>query len=209
MRTETIVVARELEAELEITRVLFRWAHARDYGDWAALADCFHEDATIHIGWMSGPARDYVSRTQAQAGWRTAGAHAKHVVSAPLIEVAGARAFSICHGTLYVRRKVGGVEVDIESWMRFFDLLERRGGRWAIVKRTGVYEKDRMTAVDPKGFPEGFWEGIDLAAFPPAKRFLCFAQVKNGSKPNTEFVSVHSAAEVALYEEGRRWTAGV
>ena len=191
--------------EQDIARLLFRWAHTRDSGDWDALAACFHDDATIHIGWISGSARDYVAHSQRQSKGRPPGAHAKHIVAAPLIEVVSDRATSICHATLHVRRMVGGVEADIESFMRFFDLLERRGGRWAIVKRTGVYEKDRLTAVDPKGFPAGFWDGIDLAKFPPAKRFLCFAQIKDGSEPNTDFVSVNSPEERALYEEGQRW----
>jgi hypothetical protein len=125
------------------------------------------------------------------------------------IEVLGDRATSICHATLHVRRPIGGVEADIESFMRFFDLLERRDGRWAIAKRTGVYEKDRLTAVDPKGFPGGFWDGIDLAQFPPAKRFLCFAQVKNGTKPNVNFISVNSPEEKMLYVDARRWLSGV
>ena len=196
---------RRTEDEQDIARLLFRWAHARDYEDFDALAACFHGDATIHIGWISGPASDYVARSREQAKTRSPGAHAKHIVAAPLIEVAGDRAFSICHATLHVRRRVGGVEADIESFMRFFDLVERRHGRWAIVKRTGVYEKDRLSPVDPAGFPAGFWDGIDLAKLPPAKRFLCFAQIKNGSKPNTDFVSVNSPEERALYEEGRRW----
>jgi hypothetical protein len=199
------VADRRFEDEQDIAQLLFRWAHARDTGDWDALGACFHDGATIHIGWISGAASDYVARSRAQA--KEPGAHAKHIISAPLIELGGERAFCISHATLHVRRKVGGVEADIESFMRFFDLAERRGGRWAIVKRTGVYEKDRLSAVDPAGFPAGFWDGIELSAFPPAKRFLCFAQVKNGSKPNTDFVSVNSPEEQALYEQGRRWLA--
>lgn len=193
----------------DITQLLFRWAHARDFEDWEALSRCFHDDATIHIGWISGSAKDYVVKSREQARNKASGAHAKHIVSAPMIEVLGDRATSICHATLHVRRPVGGIEADIESFMRFFDLLERRDGRWAIVKRTGVYEKDRLTAVDPKGFPSGFWDGIDLAQFPPAKRFLCFAQVKNGSKPNVNFISVNSPEEKMLYADGRRWLSGV
>jgi hypothetical protein len=202
------VTASSIEDEHQIARLLIRWAHARDYDDWDALSACFHDDATIHVAWISGPARDYVAQSRVQAKSRASGAHSKHVVTGSMIEVAGDRASSVCHANLYVRRRVGGIEVDIESWMRFFDLLERRDGRWAIVKRTGVYEKDRLSAVDPAGFPAGFWDGLDLARFPPAKRFLSFAQVKNGSKPSSDFVSVYSAEEAALHEEAKRWIAG-
>jgi ketosteroid isomerase-like protein len=195
------------EDEHAIERLLIRWAHARDYDDWDALAACFHDGATIHIAWISGSARDYIARSRAKATRRARGTTSKHIVTGPMIEVAGDRAFSICHASLYVRRAVGGVEVDIESWLRFFDLLQRRNGRWGIVRRTGVYEKDRISPVDPAGFPAGFWDGIDLSQFPPSKRFLSFAQVKNGGTPGGDFVSVHSDEEATLHDEGRRWIA--
>jgi SnoaL-like domain len=190
-------------------QLLFRWAYARDAEDWEALSASFHDDAIINIGWITGSAKDYVEKAREQARSRSFGIHAKHIVSAPIIEVIGGRATSLCHATLHVRRDIGGVEADIESFMRFFDLLECREGRWAIVKRTGIYEKDRLTAVDPKGVPPGFWDGIDLGQFPPAKRFLCFAQVTNGSKPNVNFISVNSPEEKMLYADGRRWLSGI
>jgi hypothetical protein len=200
---------RKLADEHAIGQLLYRWAHARDFDHWDVLAECFHDGATIHIAAISGTAQDYVAQSRALASRRAPGATSKHVVTGPLIEVCDDRAFSICHATLYVRRMVGGVEVDIESFMRFFDLIERRMDRWAIVKRTGVYEKDRISAVDPAGFPPGFWDGIDLAQFPLNKRFLSFAQVKNGGTPSADFVSVHSAEEAALHAEGRRWLSKV
>jgi hypothetical protein len=44
--------------------------------------------------------------------------------------------------------------------------------------------------------------------FPAAKRFLCFAQAKNDSKPNTDFVSVNTQGENMLYDEGRYGLSG-
>lgn len=189
-----------------ITDLLFRWAHARDYGDWDALLGCFHDGAIIRIAFAHGSAEAYVERARTEAGARRY--LSKHLINNPLIEIAGERATSVIHATLNVRRRVGGVEVDLESWMRFFDLLECRAGRWGIVKRTGVYEKDRMSAVDPAGFPPGFWNGIDLAQFPPAKRFLTFAQVKNGRTPNFDFVSAFTPEEDTVKQEARAWLSG-
>jgi hypothetical protein len=188
-----------------ITDLLFRWAHARDYGDWDALLGCFHDDAVMRINFAQGPVRDYVERALKDIGDRGGRYLSKHLVNNPLIEIKGDRATSVIHATLHVRRMVGGIEADLESWMRFFDLLERRAGRWGIVKRTGVYEKDRMSAVDPAGFPPGFWDGIELAQFPPAKRFLAFAQVKNGGAPRFDFVSAFTPEEDAVKQEARAW----
>src|SRR5262245_50795600 len=45
-----------IEDEYQIASLLIRWGHARDSDDWAILSGCFHDDATIHISWISGPA---------------------------------------------------------------------------------------------------------------------------------------------------------
>ena len=198
---------RRFEDAYEIERLLVAWSHARDYGDWDALAACFHDDATVRMAWIAGPARDYVAHARAGAKTRDPRTSSKHIITNPLIHIAGDRAFSICHALLSARRIVEGVEIDLESWFRIFDLLERRDGRWAIFKRTGIYEKDRISPVDPAGFPEGFWDGVDMSQFPPNKRFYNVLEVKSGKQPNTGYVQAYSAEETALHEEGRRWVS--
>jgi hypothetical protein len=53
-----------MEDEHKIASLLIRWGHARDSGDWETLADCFHDDATIHISWISASAREFVERSR-------------------------------------------------------------------------------------------------------------------------------------------------
>jgi hypothetical protein len=36
------------------------------------------------------------------------------------------------------------IRVTIEGWNRFYDFLDRRGGRWGLVLRQPIYEKDRI-----------------------------------------------------------------
>jgi hypothetical protein len=88
---------------------------------------------------------------------RKPGDHTKHVISGPWIRVNRDRAFSRCHVNLYIRTTIDGHEFYLQSWARFFDLLERRDGAWRIVKRTAVYEKDRMNPVDPRDVPKDFF----------------------------------------------------
>ena len=45
----------------DIVEVLKTWAYARDRGDWNALANCFHPEATIHISWISDTASAFVA----------------------------------------------------------------------------------------------------------------------------------------------------
>lgn len=191
--------------EHEIASLLIRWGHARDSDDWETLSACFHEDATIHISWISGLAKDFVARSQAMATARKPGTHMKHVISGPWIRVNGGRAFSRCHVNLYSRTIMDGHEFDLQSWFRFFDLLERRDGVWRIVKRTAVYDKDRIDPVDSRGIPKDFFADMDLSAFPPSAKFLCYNIVRTGRTPATDVVSVYSDAERALREESEAW----
>ncbi len=100
-----------------------------------------------------------------------------------------------------------GHEFDFQLLFRFFDLLEKRDGAWRISKRAGVYEKDRMDPVDPRGVPESFFAEIDLSPFSPETRFLSFRQSKTGV-PSLPVAAVYSPEEAALTREGEEWPAG-
>ena len=193
------------EDEHQIASLLIRWGHARDSDDWETLARCFHDHATIHISWISGSANNYIARSRAMAAARKSGEHAKHLISGPWIRVNRDRASSRCHANLYVRTTISGHEFDLQSWIRFFDLLEKRNSVWRIVKRTAVYEKDRLEPVDPRGVPKDFFDDLELSAFPASAKFLCYWQLRNGRPPSTHIVSVYSDEERALKEEGEMW----
>ena len=123
-----------MKDEHESASLLIRWGHAWDSGDWETLSACFHDDATIHISWMSGLAKDFVARSQAMSKARKPGTHMKHVISGPWTRVNRDRGFSLYHVYLYNLIITGGHEFDLQSWFRFFDLLEKRDGVWRIVR---------------------------------------------------------------------------
>ena len=194
-----------IEDERQIASLLIRWGHARDSDDWETLAGCFHDDATIHISWISGSARDFIARSRAMAAARKPGEHTKHLISGPWIRINRDRAFSRCHANLYIRTTIDGHAFDLQSWIRFFDLLERRDNVWRIVKRTAVYEKDRLDPVDPRSVPKDFFADMELFAFPASAKFLCYRQVRSGRSPSTGIISAYSDEERALREEGEIW----
>ena len=197
--------SRSIEDEHQIAKLLVRWGHARDSDDWETLAGCFDDVATIHISWISGPAKDYIARSRIMAAARKPGEHAKHVISAPLIQVNQNRAFSQCHANLYVRTTIKGYDCDLQSWLRFFDLLEKKNQRWQIVKRTAVYEKDRLESVDPRGFPKDFFDDMNVLAFPASAKFLSYWQLCSGRSASNRIISVYSDEERALIKEGEKW----
>ena len=190
----------------EIADLLIRWGYARDCADWETLRQCFHDDATIHISWISGPATTFVERSIAMTAARKPGAHNKHIIESPWVLIDGDRAFARTHATLYIRGDMEGQAVDVTSWLRFFDLLECRDNVWRLVKRSGVYEKDRLDPVDPRGFPDGFFDGMDLSRYPESAKFLCYMLQRAGFPPSSEnIVSVFSEGEQKLLNEGQAW----
>ncbi len=66
--------------------------------------------------------------------------------------------------------------VDVVCTGRFYDFFEKRGGKWGIVRRQPIYEKDRMDPVDPsaqlKLDPEL------LGSFPEGYRHLAYLQTQ-------------------------------
>jgi len=191
--------------EHQIASSLVRWGYARDSDDWETLAGCFHDDATIHISWISASAEEFVARSRAMAARRRPGDHMKHVIAPPWIRVHRDRAFARCNANLYIRSTIDGCQFDLQCWIRFFDLLEKRQGVWRIVKRTGVYEKDRMDPVDPRLVPKDFFAGVDLSTFPASARYLCYWATRHGLSPTTNIISVYSDNERALREESEAW----
>lgn len=193
------------ENEYEIAKLLIRWGHARDSDDWETLAKCFHENATIHISWISGSAQEFLAKSRAMAAARRPGAHTKHLITGIWSTVNRDRAFSRCHANLYIRDEINGQLFDLESWFHFCDLVEKRNHCWRIVKRTAIYEKDRVEPVDPHGFSEDLFATKDLSAFPASAKFLCYWIRRCGGSPCSNIVSVYSDEERALRREGELW----
>lgn len=63
--------------------------------------------------------------------------------------MSGARAISQTRMTIMQRGPVHGVVCDVACVGRFYDFFEKRAGRWAIVLRQPIYEKDRLDPVEP------------------------------------------------------------
>lgn len=195
----------QMLSEHQIHNLLIRWGHARDSEDWGTLAECFHDDATIHLSWISGSANDFIAASQAMSLNRKPGTHMKHVISGPWIRVHENRAFSRSHIHILIRINMDGYEFDLQSWLQFYDLLEFRNESWRIVKRTAVYEKDRLDLVNQIGNPEDLFADIDLSVFPESAQFLCYVIHKSGGTPSSNIISVHSKEEQLLKEESERW----
>jgi hypothetical protein len=89
---------------------------------------------------------------------------------------------------------------------RFYDFLEKRQGRWGVVLRQPIYEKDRMDPVDPAKTVS-----LDpdlLARFPEGYRHLAYLQTQIGYEVKRDMPGLKGAEVEALYARGASWLKG-
>lgn len=135
-------------ADKEIIRELLQnWVVWRDAGDWERFKTVWHDDGYMMATWFQGPASEFIRVSR--EGWHR-GVSILHSINGVSIEIAGHRAISQTKMTISQRAIVHNVLCDVVCTGRFYDFHEKRGGRWGIVLRQPIYEKDRMDSVDPE-----------------------------------------------------------
>src|SRR6201993_729176 len=201
-------VDAELADRLAIRDVVETWANARDSRDWEAFRACWHEDGYMMATWFQGPKEDFIQVSQEGAA---RGVNILHFTGGVRITLAPAsvtpaRAIAQTRMTIMQRGPVDGVLCDVVCTGRFYDFFEKRDGRWGIVRRQPIYEKDRLDPVDPAATL-----ALDrdlLSRFPEGYCHLGYLQAKNGFNVKAGLPGLKGAAVEKLYAEGRAWLAG-
>jgi len=188
---------------LAIREVVENWALWRDAGDWERFATVWHDDGWMTATWFQGPARQFIEVSR--AGFER-GVNILHFLGGFTCDIAGARASAQTTMTINQRAMVDGLEVDVVCTGRFYDFFEKRGDRWAIVRRQPIYEKDRMDPVEPSR--RLMLDVTVLTKFPEGYRHLAYLQTKNGFTVKGDLPGLRGKAVETLYAEGRAWLAG-
>jgi hypothetical protein len=186
-----------------IRDVLESWAVWRDAGDWTRFRTVWHDDGRMMATWFQGSADDFI---QASREGFEGGVSILHFLGGTSIDLAGARAVAQTKMTISQRALVHGVECDVVCTGRFYDFLERREGRWGIVLRQPIYEKDRLDPVDPSVRVE--LDRSELERFPPGYRHLAYAQGQAGFTVKADMPGLTGTDVEQLYASGARWLAG-
>jgi hypothetical protein len=108
--------------------------------------------------------------------------------------------------TISQRAPVEGVPCDVVCTGRFYDFLEKRAGRWGMVLRQPIYEKDRLDPVDPGARLE--LDKSLLAQFPEGYRHLAYLQTKIGYDVKPDMPGLDGPEVEQLYKDGAAWLAG-
>ena len=193
----------EVLDRLAIRDLVDNWAVWRDAGDWGRFATVWHDDGVMMATWFQGPAKDFIRVTQ--EGWAK-GVNILHFLGGTSIDLAGNRAIVQTKMTISQRGIVHEVPCDVVCTGRFYDFIEKRGGRWAVVLRQPIYEKDRMDPVDPAMRLE--LDQTVLARFPLGYRHLAYIQTLIGYTVKLDMPQLTGPEVTRLYARGRAWLSG-
>ena len=186
-----------------IREVIEDWVVWRDAGDWERFATVWHDDGWMTATWFQGPAREFIAASR--KAWE-AGVKILHTLGGSSCDIMGRRAVAQTRMTILQRADIDGIPVDITCVGRFYDFFEHRAGRWAIVRRQPIYEKDRLDPVDPSA--RVTLDQHLLSRFPEGYRHLAYAQVKSGFTVKDGLPGSSGVAVERLYDEGGAWLGG-
>jgi hypothetical protein len=188
---------------LAIIEVVNGWVLWSDSGDWERFATVWHDGAWMTSTWFQGPAVEF--QKARRAGFER-GVSIIHFLGGTAVELEHGRAIAQTKMTINQRAPVDGVVVDAVCTGRFYDFFEKRAGRWAIVRRQPIYEKDRLDAVEPNRKLE--LDTALLSRFPEGYRHLGYLQTKAGFNVRLGLPGLRGPEVEKLYAEGAAWLRG-
>ena len=191
------------EDKLAIIETVNNWALWRDAGDWERFRTVWHEDGWMTATWFQGPAEKFIEVSR--AGFDK-GVSIVHFLGGTSVDLKGERAVAQTKMTISQRASVDGVLVDVVCSGRFYDFFARRSGRWAIVRRQPIYEKDRMDPIDPAA--RLALDAELLGRFPEGYRHLAYLQTRIGYTIKLDLPQLKGPVVEALYAHGRAWLGG-
>lgn len=186
--------------ELQIRNLVESWAIWRDSGDWERLRTTWHQGGTIQTTWFYGTGEEFVTGSQAAFN---RGVEVLHTLSGTSVDVQGDRGIAQTKMAINQRGDIDGIACDCVCMGRFYDFLEKRDGRWGIVKRQPIYEMDRLDPVD--GNLQLNLDKERLASLPSGYRHLAYLQLKIGLNVKLDLPQTRGAEVEALYAEGKAW----
>ncbi|HYZ32465.1 MAG TPA: nuclear transport factor 2 family protein [Crenalkalicoccus sp.] len=193
----------EMARRQQVAELVQNWAIWRDAGDWDRFMTCWHEDGYMFATWCQAPAAEFLRATQ--QAWEK-GITILHFLGGISVELAETRAIAQTKMTISQRAVLDGVAVDVVCTGRFYDFIEERAGRWGIVLRQPIYEKDRMDPVTPGQAVQ--LDAARLAGFPEGYRHLAYIQSLAGYAVKADMPQLRGAKVQALYAAGAAWLRG-
>ena len=176
------------------------WGLLRDSGRLDLLRDTFAPGAVMHTSNWSGPAEEFIEnarKSPSNTGM------AQHIYGGGNVEIVGEKALADSRMVVMSRKSIGSVEVDLTGFVRMIDCFVRADGRWRILERFPLYERDRLDLVDKT-------DAIDidltpLVDYPSGLRHIAFVQRANGRDIPAPMLAMSGKGFPAAYAKWRDW----
>ena len=190
--------------EFEIRRLIENWVIWRDSGvDFERFAKLWHPEGRMVVTWCQASAAEFIARGKA---FFEAGSKSLHMLGGSSVEVSATRAIAQTKVAITVRGRVDDVEVDVTSYGRFFDFLEKVDGQWVLYLRHVIYELDQMIPTEPGRHID--MDAALLNSFPEGYRHLAYLMAKAGIDVKRDLPGTRGPEVEALYTRGQQWLAG-
>jgi hypothetical protein len=190
--------------KITIRELVENWAVWRDARLWDRYRTVWHSDGRMMATWFQGSFEEFIKVND--EGWAR-GVRILHFLGGSSVDVAGDRAIADTKMTISQRAPIDGVLSDVVCTGRFYDFFARREGRWGMVLRQPIYEKDRLDPVDPAA--KLVLDQKLLMGFPKdGYRHLAYLQTRIGYKVKTDMPGIDGPELDALYARGARWLNG-
>ena len=186
-----------------IRELIDNWAIWRDARDWDRFRTVWHPEGRMMATWFQGTAEEFIRVSE--EGYAR-GVRILHFLGGHTADIAGSRAISQTKMTIAQRASVDGIICDVVCTGRFYDFLEKRDGRWGMVLRQPIYEKDRLDPVSPAA--SLVLDDELLLQFPEGYRHLAYLQSRIGYKVKPDMPGLDGPALEALYGNGADWLDG-
>ena len=195
-----------IEDQLAIREMIENWIIWRDAGDWDRFATLWHDDGWMVATWFEAEAPDFIARSRAAFENGLQVMHVQGGISITFSDGEATRAVSQSRMEIIQRAVVHEHEVDVSCHGRMVDAWEKRDGRWGLVHRQPVYERDRMDPVDPAVTIE--LDKSLLAQFPSGYRNLAYLQSQQGMHVSQVMPGTRGPEIESLMERMDRWLGG-
>jgi len=187
-----------------IRDLIERWAVYRDSFLWDKFRTVWHEDGVMAATWTTGPFEDFIKITQ--EGLKH-GLNIMHILGGSAIDVNGTRAVAMTKFMILQRAVVEGVLCDVTCYARHYDLWEKREGKWGLVYRETIADKDRIDPVD--NTETVLLDKALLEQYPIEYRHLAYLQTKAGYNVNKDCPRISGGESTdALMKRGDAWLRG-
>jgi len=195
--------AAEIEDKRVIRELIENWAVWRDALMWDRFRTVWHDDGRMMATWFQGTADEFIKVSQ--DGYAR-GVRILHFLGGSAIDVNAARAVAQTKMTISQRARVENILCDVVCTGRFYDFFEKRDGRWGLVLRQPIYEKDRIDPVDPSA--RLVLDAAELARLPKGYRHLAYIQRRMGYAVKLDMPQLTGPEVERLYARGSAWLAG-